>query len=141
MENLNSLTLITGMYLLFNGARVLSYLPQIIAISKEHNKVTAISLTTWIFWALANLTTGIYSQVEVHDFMLTLINYGNALCCFIVVGMVMYKRKKYLYSADALIEIQSKTLSSQFAHGIEPKLDENKEEVKIESNEEKEIKI
>ena len=53
----------------------------------------------------------------------------------------MYKRKKYLYSADALIEIQSKTLSSQFAHGIEPKLDENKEEVKIESNEEKEIKI
>ena len=34
------------------------------AISKEHNKVTAISINNiWIFWALANLTAGIYSQV------------------------------------------------------------------------------
>lgn len=124
MENQSTLTLITIMYLFFNGARVLSYIPQIYTISKEHNKVTAISLSTWIFWALANLTTGIYSQVEVHDLMLTLINYGNALCCFIVVCMVIYKRKKYLYSVDTLIEIQSKTLSSQFSAGITPKLEE-----------------
>lgn len=122
MENQNTITLITVVYLFFNGARVLSYLPQIYTIAKEHNKVTAISLSTWIFWALANLTTGIYSQVEVHDHILTLINYGNSLCCFIVVGMVIYKRKKYLYSVDTLIEIQSKTLSSQFSVGVTPKM-------------------
>ena len=34
MENLNSLTLITGMYLLFNGQRVLSCLPQICNIKR-----------------------------------------------------------------------------------------------------------
>lgn len=136
MEHQNTLTVITIMYLFFNGARVLSYIPQIYTISKEHNKVTAISLSTWIFWALANLTTGIYSQMEVNDNILTLINYGNALCCFIVVGMVMYKRKKYIYSVDTLIEIQSKTISSSFSTGIIPKFDEEKESIK-----ENEIKV
>lgn len=137
MENQSALTLITIMYLFFNGARVLSYIPQIYTISKEHNKVTAISLSTWAFWAAANLTTAIYAQVEVHDAMLALINYGNALCCFIVVAMVLYKRKKYLYSVDTLIEIQSKTLNSQFSTGISPKIDE----VPAESVEDKEIKV
>lgn len=138
MDNQNSLTLITIMYLFFNGARVLSYLPQIYTISQESNKVTAISLMTWIFWACANVTTAIYAQVEVHDTMLALINYGNALCCFIVVFMVMYKRKKYLYSVDALIEIHSKTLNSQMSVGVNPKLDPI-DEPKLTN--EKEIKI
>lgn len=123
MDNQNSLTLITMMYLFFNVARVLSYLPQIYTISKENNKVTAISLMTWIFWTCANLTTAIYAQIEVHDTMLALINYGNALCCAIVVLMVVYKRKKYLYSVDTLIEIHSKTLNSEIAIGVNPKLD------------------
>lgn len=139
MENQSTLTLITIMYLFFNGARVLSYIPQIYTISKEHNKVTAISLSTWIFWAAANLTTAIYAQIEVHDSMLALINYGNALCCFIVVGMVLYKRKKYLYSVDTLIEIQSKTLSSQFSMGVNPKMNDVEESTEIVK--EKEINV
>lgn len=73
--------------------------------------------------------------------MLTLINYGNALCCFIVVGMVMYKRKKYLYSVDTLIEIQSKTLSSQFSTGITPKPEEVNELESPEVIKEKEINV
>lgn len=140
MENQSALTLITIMYLFFNGARVLSYIPQIYTISKEHNKVTAISLSTWAFWAAANLTTAIYAQIEVHDSMLALINYGNALCCFIVVAMVLYKRKKYLYSVDTLIEIHTKTLSSQYSPGISPRIDEVPA-VNVEDLKEKEIKV
>lgn len=130
MENHNTLTFITIMYLFFNGARVLSYVPQIYTISKEQNKVTAISLSTWIFWAIANFTTAVYAQTEVNDIMLALINYGNALCCFVVVLMVLYKRKKYLYSVDALIEIHTRTLSTQSV-GISPKLSESEKNNEI----------
>lgn len=124
MDTKSTMTLITIMYLFFNGARVLSYIPQIYTISKEHNKVTAISLLTWIFWTMANLTTAIYAQIEVRDTMLALINYGNALCCAIVVIMVLYKRNKYLYSVDTLIEIHTRTMSTQVPLGVSPKKNE-----------------
>lgn len=147
MENYSALTLITGMYLLLNGVRVLSYIPQMYAISKEHNKVTAISLTTWTFWAAANFATAIYAHIEVHDTMLAIMNYGNGICCAIVVAMVLYKRKKYLYSVDTLIEIHNKTLGNHSPLGSFPKPKENlsvfveSEESSIEIKDTNEIKM
>lgn len=87
--------LITAIYLALNSIRVFSYIPQIIAVSKDESPAKAISLMTWTFWTLANLATALYASVVVPDFLLALMSYGNTLGCGIVVGIVIYKRKKY----------------------------------------------
>lgn len=91
---------ITFAYVSLGAVRVLSYVPQIWAVSKERSEAKAISLITWTFWTLANLTTGLYATVVVPDMLLALMSYGNTLGCAIVVGIVMYKRKVYGMQVD-----------------------------------------
>jgi uncharacterized protein with PQ loop repeat len=86
---------ITLVYFLLNTVRVFSYVPQIITVAKEKSTAKAISLMTWIFWTGANLITAIYATVVVKDLLLALMSYGNSIGCGVVVGIVLYKRKKY----------------------------------------------
>lgn len=83
------------LYFTFNTVRVFSYVPQIIAVAKDMTDAKAISLLTWSFWSMANLTTGLYATFVAHDMLLAIMSYGNTLGCTIVVGIVIYKRKKY----------------------------------------------
>lgn len=82
-------------YAFFNGARVLSYLPQIIAAAKDKSGAKAISLLTWGFWTMANFTTTLYAVIVVPDFLLAIMSAGNTLGCAIVFAIVWYKRLKY----------------------------------------------
>lgn len=86
---------ITYVYFVLNTIRVFSYVPQIITVSKEKTEAKAISLLTWFFWTGANLITGMYATFVVKDTLLSLMSYGNTLGCGIVVGIVLYKRKRY----------------------------------------------
>lgn len=83
------------MYFIFNTIRVFSYVPQIIAVSRDTTPAKGISLLTWSFWVIANLTTGLYATVVLPDMLLAIMSYGNTLGCAIVVGIVIYKRNKY----------------------------------------------
>lgn len=83
------------LYFTLNAVRVFTYVPQIIAVAKEKSSAQAISLITWSFWTMANLTTGLYATVILHDVLLAIMSYGNTLGCSIVVGIVMVKRQKY----------------------------------------------
>jgi hypothetical protein len=83
------------MYFTFNTIRVFSYVPQIIAVSKDTTPAKGISLLTWSFWVVANLTTGLYATVVLPDMLLAIMSYGNTLGCAIVVSIVIYKRNKY----------------------------------------------
>ena len=83
------------LYFTFNTVRVFSYVPQIVAVAKELTDAKAISLITWSFWSMANLTTGLYANFVANDMLLAWMSYGNTLGCVIVVGIVIYKRKKY----------------------------------------------
>lgn len=87
--------IVTYIYFLLNTIRVFSYIPQIITVGKEKSTARAISLLTWSFWTGANLITGVYATFVVKDTLLSLMSYGNALGCGIVVGIVLYKRKRY----------------------------------------------
>jgi uncharacterized protein with PQ loop repeat len=86
---------ITYVYFVLNTIRVFSYVPQIITVGKEKTTAKAISLWTWCFWTGANLITGMYATFVVKDTLLSLMSYGNTLGCGIVVGIVLYKRRKY----------------------------------------------
>ena len=58
MSNELVLQVITGIYVACNTVRLLSYVPQIVAVARENSGAHAISLVTWLFWTLSNATTG-----------------------------------------------------------------------------------
>lgn len=95
MESVLFIKVITYVYFLLNTVRVFSYVPQIITVGKEKSTAKAISLITWSFWTGANFITGMYASFVVKDTLLSLMSYGNTLGCGIVVGIVLYKRRKY----------------------------------------------
>lgn len=87
---------IAVVYFLFNSFRVFTYLPQILAVSKDNTGAKAISIFTWVAWTVANLTAGLYAEFVLAnpDYMLAIMSYGNAIGCGTVIGIVMYKRSK-----------------------------------------------
>lgn len=95
MESVLFLNSITFIYFLLNILRVFSYVPQIITLSQEISEAKAMSLTTWSFWSAANFFTGVYALFVLKDTLLILMSFSNTLGCGIVVGLLIYKRKKY----------------------------------------------
>ena len=52
----------------------------------------AVSLTTWAFWTVSNLTSIAYGWVVLHDLSFTLIFAGNAVCTGVVTVIAARKR-------------------------------------------------
>ena len=79
-------------FLLFGSIRILSYLPQIICVVRDHNGASAISYTTWSTWTLANIATASYAGVNLGDPYLAGVSCIYALCCALVLSLTVIKR-------------------------------------------------
>ncbi|HKO67635.1 MAG TPA: hypothetical protein VJU53_07510 [Burkholderiaceae bacterium] len=95
MSNTLLLQLITGIYVACNAVRLLSYVPQIIAVARENSGAHAISLVTWLFWTLSNASTAVYCSTVINDVLLTSTMWGNAAGCLAVVSLAVMKRQRY----------------------------------------------
>ena len=89
------------LFTIFNGLRVVSYLPQIVRVARDRHGAAAISYTP-VLWTGANATTGLYAQVNLNDPMLAAINGLNAGCCALVVVLTAYKRHRASLGDDGL---------------------------------------
>ena len=83
-----------GLFTVFNGLRIFSYLPQILRVARDPNGASAISYATWSLWTAANATTGLYAAVNLSDPTLVALNFLNAACCLAVIGLTAFKRRR-----------------------------------------------
>ncbi|WP_369723577.1 MULTISPECIES: hypothetical protein [unclassified Bradyrhizobium] len=90
-ENLDFLTLTYGF---FNMLRLMSYAPQLVLLAQDRSGAKAISVSSWLIWTGANLTTAVYAWVRLADVPLSLLNAFNTGCCATMLALLIYKRTK-----------------------------------------------
>jgi hypothetical protein len=86
---------------LFNLLRLISYIPQIAAVARDHHGAHAISLTCWTVWIGANATTALYSWVKLADFTLASVSAFNTVCCALILFAAGYKR--FIFSRSRIV--------------------------------------
>jgi hypothetical protein len=92
MAIVSNLDLIALAFGVSNLMKLASYAPQIIAVARDRNGATAISLSCWAIWVGANATTGLHAWINLGDMALTMIGMFNAACCATVLAMAARKR-------------------------------------------------
>ncbi|HVE90607.1 MAG TPA: hypothetical protein VNA44_13010 [Burkholderiaceae bacterium] len=95
MSNELILLVITALYTVCNALRLLSYVPQIVAVARENSGAHAISLVSWSFWLLSHAATALYCATVVKDPLLAAMMWGNTVGCAGVVTLTMMKRQRY----------------------------------------------
>ena len=95
MSNELFLQLVTATYALCNAARLLSYVPQIIAVARENSGAYAISLISWTFWSISHAATAVYCTTVVNDPLLAGMMWGNTVGSSGVVLLTVLKRRRY----------------------------------------------
>ena len=91
-ENLDFLGLA---YAFFNMLRLISYAPQIALLAQDESGAKAISVSSWLIWTGANLTTALYAWGRLGDLPLTLLNAFNTGCCATMLALLIYKRAEF----------------------------------------------
>src|ERR687896_611523 len=89
---MDSAGLIAVAFSVFNALRLVSYIPQIVAVVRDPHGAMAISLSCWSIWVGANATAALYAWVNVGDAVLALMSVFNGVCCATVVVLVLLKR-------------------------------------------------
>jgi hypothetical protein len=88
--------LVAACFVIFNAARVLLYVPQIVTCWNDRQGCPTINLYTWCSWLIANASTGLYMWMFQGDVLGLCLNLGNALMCAITVGVTLLKRKLHI---------------------------------------------
>lgn len=83
------------LFAIFSGLRTVSYLPQILKVAADRNGASAISYSTWTLWTCANVTTGLYAGINLHDMYLATVSAIYTACCVVVIALTMVKRRRY----------------------------------------------
>jgi len=83
---------IAWFYLATNSVRVLTYLPQIVAVWRCHDGARSISLLTWGSWVVSHITATLYGVLVVHDTFFVLVSLVNLAGCGAVMAIAAHRR-------------------------------------------------
>ena len=86
---------ITALYAVCNAARLLSYVPQIVAVAREQSGAHAISISAWLFWFVSHAITAVYGAEVLRDPLLAGMMWGNAAGCLAVAAITVSKRRRF----------------------------------------------
>jgi hypothetical protein len=79
-------------FLLTNGARLITYLPQILAVWRCQDGARALSLITWTSWVVSHVTALLYGAVVLNDGFFVVVSLINLVCSAIVVAIAGHRR-------------------------------------------------
>ena len=79
-------------YLVTNSVRVITYIPQIIAVWRCTDGARAVSLLTWGSWMISNLTAVAYGALVVNDVFFAAISTVNFIGCATVTAIAARRR-------------------------------------------------
>ena len=79
-------------FALFNGARVLAYLPQIVRVHRDSHGATGVSVTTWSLFTAANVATISYAVTVSGDLVVAGVFGLNTIGCLVIVGLTAARR-------------------------------------------------
>jgi hypothetical protein len=90
--NVDSGDVIAAAFGFFNLLRLVSYFPQIRAVARDDSGAAAISISCWVIWICANVSTALYAGINLGDTGLAVVSIFNAACCAAVLSIAMSKR-------------------------------------------------
>lgn len=80
-------------FVVFNAARILLYVPQLVVCWRDECGCPTISLWTWSSWMFANASTGLYMWMFLGDAWGLVLNLGNAAMCAATVAVTLVRRR------------------------------------------------
>ncbi len=87
------LAAIAWMYLLTNAARIVTYVPQVLAVWRCSDGARSIALLTWGTWTLSHVAAILYGTLVIFDLPMVFIAAINLLGCGAVTGVAMHRRR------------------------------------------------
>jgi len=81
-------------YVVTNAARVLTYVPQIVAVWRCNDGARSISLLTWGSWMVSHLAAIAYGALVVHDMFFMTVSAINFSCCTAVTSIAWQRRRR-----------------------------------------------
>jgi hypothetical protein len=86
-----------------NSMRIVAYVPQIVKAAADKSGASSISMTTWLLFLIAHLSTVAYALVNRSDWGLAAAFAGNAACSVAILAIAYWKRRshaKCLHAAE-----------------------------------------
>jgi hypothetical protein len=107
--------LLTAMFLFWNSARLLTYVPAIVMLLKKDIDVRSHSLLTWGCWALSNATFALMLLEQNHGIpdRMFWMNGGNTLMCLLTFSVILARRRQMRAAWSA--EAQTRRSPADFA--------------------------
>jgi hypothetical protein len=79
-------------FTIFNAMQIVSYIPQILCVTRDQHGASAISYSTWAIWLAGSGATTAYAMVNIWDPWLAVVNAVHTLCCAAVIALTAWKR-------------------------------------------------
>lgn len=75
-----------------NSARVLAYLPQIVALWRDRSGASAVSRLTWGLFTVSNAATAQYALLVLDDGRMAAVFVANTLCSAVILCLAVANR-------------------------------------------------
>lgn len=99
------LHVIAWAYLTTNAARLLTYMPQIVAVWRCRDGARSLSLLTWGSWVVSHTTAVMYGAVVTADHFLVVVSLINLACCLAVTVIASRRRLDWMRRAKAFAPV------------------------------------